>query len=156
MNFAHRYIIQSCTTPHVYPLREKELISLLNNPQTASIDMYVIDIRIHSDYTLHIPNLSKNCNTLQERGIHKVKMSLAPSKLYYQPCFNVQKYLSDNVRLSKTIKFYKNTAFLYELLVFQTEQEAVAFLEKVKSKLIYTLEVSIENLTDNCNFIKQL
>lgn len=155
MNFAHRYIIQSCTTPSSpSPLREKELLKLFNNNQ--SIEIYVIDIRISSNFTLHIPNLSKNCNTLQERGIHKVKMSLAPSKLYYQPCFNVQKYLSDNVRLSKTIKFYKNTAFLYELLVFQTEQEAVAFLEKVKSKLIYTLEVSIENLTDNCNFIKQL
>ena len=154
MNFAHRYIIQSCITPSSSPLRERELLKLFNNNQ--SIEIYVIDIRISSNFTLHIPNLSKNCNTLQERGIHKVKMSLAPSKLYYQPCFNVQKYLSDNVRLSKTIKFYKNTAFLYELLVFQTEQEAVAFLEKVKSKLIYTLEVSIENLTNNCNFIKQL
>lgn len=155
MNFAHRYIIQSCITPSSpSPLQEKELLKLFNNNQ--SIEIYVIDIRISSNFTLHIPNLSKNCNTLQERGIHKVKMSLAPSKLYYQPCFNVQKYLSDNVRLSKTIKFYKNTAFLYELLVFQTEQEAVAFLEKIKSILIYTLENSIENLTNNCNFIKQL
>ena len=156
MNFAHRYIIQSCTTPHVHPLREKELISLFNNPQTASIDMYVIDIRIHSDYTLHIPNLPKNCNALQERGIHKVKMSLATSKRPYEACFNLQRYLSNNIKLSKTIKYYYSSSFLYELLVFQTEQEAVAFLEKIKSKLIYTLEISIENLTDNYNFIKQL
>ena len=154
MNFAHRYIIQSCITPSSSPLRERELLKLFNNNQ--SIDMYVIDIRIHSDYTLHIPNLSKNCNALQERGIHKVKMSLATSKRPYEACFNLQRYLSNNIKLSKTIKYYYSSSFLYELLVFQTEQEAVAFLEKVKSKLIYTLEISIENLTDNFNFIKQL
>lgn len=155
MNFAHRYIIiQSYITPSSSPLREKELLKLLNNNQ--SIDMYVIDIRIHSDYTLHIPSSSKNCNALQKRGIHKVKMSLATSKRPYETCFNLQRYLSDNVRLSKTIKYYYSSSFIYELLVFQTEQEAVAFLEKIKSKLIYTLEMSIENLTDNCNFIKQL
>ena len=154
MNFAHRYVIQSCTTPSSFPLREKELLKLLNNNQP--IDMYVIDIRIHSDYTLHIPKPPKNCNALQERGIHKVKMSLATSKRPYEACFNLQRYLSNNIKLSKTIKYYYSSSFLYELLVFQTEQEAVAFLEKVKSKLIYTLEISIENLTDNFNFIKQL
>ena len=154
MNFAHRYIIQSYITPSSSPLREKELLKLFNNNQ--SIDMYVIDIRIHSDYTLHIPSSSKNCNALQERGIHKVKMSLATSKRPYEACFNLQRYLSNNIKLSKTIKYYYSSSFLYELLVFQTEQEAVAFLEKVKDKLIYTLEVSIENLTNNCNFIKQL
>ena len=155
MNFAHRYIIQSCTTPSSpSPLREKELLKLFNNNQ--SIEIYVIDIRISSNFTLHIPNLSKNCNALQERGIHKVKMSLATSKRPYEACFNLQRYLSNNIKLSKTIKYYYSSSFLYELLVFQTEQEAVAFLEKVKSKLIYTLEISIENLTNNCNFIKQL
>ena len=154
MNFAHRYIIQSCIAPSSSPLRERELLKLFNNNQ--SIDMYVIDIRIHSDYTLHIPSSSKNCNALQERGIHKVKMSLATSKRPYEACFNLQRYLSNNIKLSKTIKYYYSSSFLYELLVFQTEQEAVAFLEKVKDKLIYTLEVSIENLTNNCNFIKQL
>ena len=155
MNFAHRYIIQSCITPSSpSPLREKELLKLFNNNQ--SIEIYVIDIRISSNFTLHIPNLSKNCNALQERGIHKVKMSLATSKRPYEACFNLQRYLSNNIKLSKTIKYYYSSSFLYELLVFQTEQEAVAFLEKVKSKLIYTSEVSIENLTNNCNFIKQL
>lgn len=155
MNFAHRYIIQSCTTPSSpSPLREKELLKLFNNNQ--SIEIYVIDIRISSDFTLHIPSSSKNCNALQERGIHKVKMSLATSKRPYEVCFNLQRYLSNNIKLSKTIKYYYSSSFLYELLVFQTEQEAVAFLEKVKDKLIYTLEVSIENLTNNCNFIKQL
>ena len=68
----------------------------------------------------------------------------------------MQKYLSDNTRLSKTISTYSSSNVLNQFLIFQTEQEAVEFLEKIKNKLLHNLESSIKRLTDNFNFIKQL
>ena len=156
MNFAYRYVVQSSMSPSNHPLQVSDLNELLS--VNSTLDVYLLDIRIANDYTLSIPNRPKNYNSLQKCGIYKAVISKNTFPRPYSSLsfFNVQKYLSDNTRLSKTISTYSSGNVLNQFLIFQTEQEAVAFLEKVKDKLIYTLEVSIENLTNNCNFIKQL
>lgn len=156
MNFAYRYVVQSSMSPSNRPLRESDLDQLLSINSTS--DVYLLDIRIANDYTLSIPNRPKNYNSLQKCGIYKAVISknTFPRPYPSSSLFNVQKYLSDNTRLSKTIINYSSNNVLNQFLIFQTEQEAVEFLEKIKNKLSHHLESSIKRLTDNFNFIKQL
>ena len=156
MNFAYRYVVQSSMSPSNHPLQVSDLNGLLS--VNSTLDVYVLDIRISKDYTLSIPNQPKNCNSLQKCGIYKAVISknTFPRPYSNLSFFNVQKYLSDNTRLSKTISTYSSNNVLNQFLIFQTEQEAVEFLEKIKNKLLHNLESSIKRLTDNFNFIKQL